>query len=62
MTKVTIKKNDYDEYELPTEVGTEAIYYTDDKDDAIGTAKLILGDDVEITFRRGTYNADEEGS
>lgn len=64
--KVTIRKNDYDEYELPTQFRDRgslpkkpcAIYYTDDKDDAIGTAKMILGADVECTFKRGTYDAE----
>lgn len=62
--KVTIKRNDYDEFELPTEFRDRgslpkrpcAIYYTDDKDDAIGTAKMILGADVEIRFAKGTYD------
>jgi len=28
------------------------IYYTDDKEDAIGTAKAIFGNNVDITFIR----------
>lgn len=56
--KITIRKNDYDEYEVPTPSADE-LYFTDDKDDAIGTAKLILGDDVEIRFAKGTYQNDD---
>jgi len=64
--KITIRKNDYDEYEVPTQFRDRgslpkkpcAIYYTDDKDDAIGTAQMILGADVVCTFKRGTYSID----
>lgn len=63
---VTIRKNEYDEYEVPTQFRDRgslpkkpcAIYYTDDKDDAIGTARMILGADVVCTFKRGTYDAE----
>ena len=58
--KCIIKRNDSDEYEVPTVIGlsgSDAIYYTDDREDAIGTAELILGKDVEIKFVRGTYDA-----
>ena len=62
----TIRKNEYDEYEVPTafvfhnrrEVAAE-IYYTDDKQDAIDTAKFAHRDDVAITWRRGTYGVEE---
>ena len=50
----TIKRNEYDEYEVVTD-SVEHIYYTDDKDDAIGTCIAFHGNDVEITHRRGTY-------
>lgn len=58
--KCRIRKNDYDEFEVPvpTPDAPQAIYFTDDKDDAIGTAKLILGADVVCTFSRGTYDAE----
>lgn len=59
MTKqIKVRKNEYDEYEVPvpTPDAPQAIYYTDDKDDAIGTAKMILGDDIVCTFKRGTYD------
>lgn len=65
-TTIAIRKNDYDEYEVPAEfvfhnrreVAAE-IYYTDDKDDAIGTAKMIHGADVVCKFKRGTYGEGE---
>jgi len=58
--KCNIRKNDVDEYEVPvpTPDAPQAIYYTDDKRDAIGTAEMILGADVVCTFRRGTYDAE----
>jgi hypothetical protein len=66
--KITIKRNDYDEYEVPTgsiRVGGQAvsprpdsIYFTDDKDDAEGTARYHHGDDVVIRHARGTYQED----
>ena len=63
--QVTIRKNEYDEYECPTafvfhnrrEVAAE-IYYTDDLEDGKSTVRLAMQDDPEeITFRvrRGTY-------
>lgn len=55
LTKITIRRNEFDEYEVPTP-DVDHIYYTDDKDDAIGTAIAFHGTDVEITHRRGTYN------
>lgn len=58
MKHIQVRKNDYDEFEVPTPTrdAPDSIYYTDDKDDAIGTAKMILGDDVVCTFKRGTYD------
>lgn len=66
MTAILIKKNEYDEFEVPTEfvfsnrreVAAE-IYYTDDKHDAIDTAKMIHGVDVVCKFKRGTYGEGE---
>lgn len=55
--KVVIKRNEYDEYEAPTGTnadGSMAIYYTDDKQDAIDTVKLLTAA-TEIVVRRGTY-------
>ena len=41
------------EYRVPGPQQTEAqAYYTDDKQDAIGTAKAIYGQQVAIKFRR----------
>ena len=51
---VTIKKlADWgDEYRVPSPDGTEAgAYYTDDKEDAINTARVMHGDDIVILFR-----------
>jgi len=63
--RVIIKRNDYDEFEVPTApAGAEAqefadgIYYADDRDDAIDTARFTFGADVDIVVRRGTYSGD----
>ncbi len=59
---VTIRQNEFDEFEVPTAFMGRAyitrptsIYYTDDKDDAIGTAQYHFGSDTKIVVRRGTY-------
>jgi len=62
---ITILKNEFDEYEVPTsfvfhnrrEVVAE-IYYTDDKADAISTCLFEHGD-VMFKFRSGTFNKGE---
>lgn len=38
------------EYQVPTGAGN--YYYTDDREDAIETARAIFGDAVKIGFRR----------
>lgn len=50
---ITITKNlNYGEYRVPGKKGTEAdSYYTDDKEDAIETAKAIHGKTAIIKFR-----------
>lgn len=50
---VILKNSSTQEYRVPGPKGTEAqAYYTDDKDDAIGTAKDMYGtEDITITFR-----------
>ncbi len=50
---VVIKKSTvYNEYRVPGKKDTEAsAYYTDDKDDAITTAKAEHGDNIVIKFR-----------
>ena len=55
--KIIIKKNDDDEYEVPTskDCAIPTIYYTDDLDDAIATAKYEHGDDAVCVVKRGTY-------
>ncbi len=57
MQVILIKKNEYDEYEVPTptEDAPDSIYFTDDRDDAVGTAHMILGDNITCIFRKGTY-------
>lgn len=52
--KITIKYHrGYDEYRVPSPDGSEAgAAYTNDKQDAIGTAKAMHGDHVAITFRK----------
>ena len=54
LTKVTILKNSgTGEYRVPGPAGTEAqAYYTDDRQDAVGTAKhMWKGYDIVLTFR-----------
>lgn len=57
--KITIiYSRDWDEYRVPSagfrdlDCGLDETYFTNDKEDAINTAKAIFGQDVEITFRR----------
>ena len=55
MNTVTIKKNSFDEYEVPAPT-TDCIYFTDDKEDAVDTAKLYHEPgSVKIVVRRGSY-------
>ena len=50
--KITITKDCDNEYRVPGPDGTEAqAYYTDDREDARGTALQVLGSDVVITWR-----------
>jgi hypothetical protein len=53
MKRITITRLvDWGEFRVPGPDGTEAqAYYTDDREDAIGTARAIYGPDVRITFR-----------
>ncbi len=52
--KITIKfDSEWGTYRVPGPDKTEAqAYYADDKEDAIGTAKAMHGEDVVIKFRR----------
>ena len=43
---------DYDEFNVPNVIPEDTGYFTNDKDDAIGTSKLVWGKDVQITFKR----------
>lgn len=44
---------DGDEYRVPGPKGTEAqAYYTDDREDAIGTAKLVYGTETVVKIRK----------
>lgn len=44
---------DGSEYRVPGPEGTEAqACYTDDKEDAIGTAKAVFGPNIKFSFRR----------
>lgn len=62
-----IRKNDHDEYEVPTGKrpdGELAVYYTDDREDARDTARYYAGvfdgePEPHITWRRGSYNVEE---
>lgn len=57
--QIQIRKNVHDEFEVPCP-SVEEIYYTDDRDDAIGTARMCHGDDVVCTFRNGSYDTGGE--
>ena len=50
--KIIIRYDEsYDEYRVPGPDGTdEQIYFTSDEEDAIDTAKVIFGKDVEIAI------------
>ena len=50
---VTIKYiRDYDEYRVPGANGKESTaYYTNDKQDALGTARLTYGPETSFRFR-----------
>lgn len=53
-----IRKNDYDEFEVPTGAwpnASDSIYFADDKQDAIDTAEFVHGPQVKCFIRRGTY-------
>lgn len=53
MARITIRF-DGEEYRVPGPNGTEEqAYYTNDKDDAIGTARLVFGPDVVTKIKRG---------
>jgi len=53
MKKVTIKKDANNEYRVPGITNREAeAYYTDDKEDAVNTAKAIHGENITVTFKR----------
>ena len=51
---IIIKKDDYNEYRVPSPDNTEAgAYYTDDKADAIGTATTMYHPKtIKVKFRR----------
>jgi len=50
---ITIQNNYDGEYRVPGPKGNEAqAYYTDDKQDAIDTAKKVWGNDVNIKFKK----------
>lgn len=62
MSIIRIRKNSYGEFEVPAPT-TDEIYYTDDKQDAIGTARTIHGcgandTSIECVIRSGSYNAE----
>lgn len=50
---ITILQASWGEYRVPGPKGTEAqAYYTDDREDAVGTAKAIYGQDTKVKFKR----------
>ena len=67
--RVRILKNMDGEFETPTgEFGNSGdgfrkdayVYFADDKQDAIDTARFTYGNDVEIAYARGSYQGDLE--
>jgi len=53
--RIVIFKNQYGEYEVPTNVEND-IYYTDDKQDAEDTARAAWHFvELNIVHKRGTY-------
>ncbi len=55
MTTIRIKRNTFDEYEVPT-TSTKEIYFTDDRQDAVDTARFFHGADISVSITRGTYS------
>ena len=65
MQQITIRKNDFDEYEVPTPStglgfnSTEQIYFTPDKQDAIDTCRVhffkAFKSDISIRISRGHF-------
>lgn len=53
--RVVIKRNEFDEFEVPAPT-TDEIYFTDDLQDAKNTLWSIHGSNVVIVVRRGTYS------
>jgi hypothetical protein len=54
---IIIKKNEWDEYEVPTVIGLDhCISYESSRQDAIDTARFCHGQDAKLAFRSGTYN------
>jgi len=63
--RVIIKRNDFDEYEVPTDSPSHpassfeaGLYFTDDREDALVTCQLAFDGDADIVWRRGSYQAD----
>lgn len=60
--KVIIKKNEYDEYEVPTQfglTGADQICFEDDKEAANDTARYAhRGFEIRIVHQRGTYTVE----
>jgi len=57
-----VKKNEWGDFEVPTQkglTGADSIYYADDKQDAIDTARYVHGQDVKVIVRKGTYGIEE---
>lgn len=59
--RVTIKANDYEEYEVPTPTADapDSVYFTDCKYDAFDTARHHHGILADIVFVRGSYNMED---
>ncbi len=64
MFRINIRKNDSGEFEVPTDradsvLGAQtSIYYTDDRSDAITTARFVhglYGYQISVMVKRGTY-------
>lgn len=61
--RVVIKRNTYDEWEVPTVIGTsgsDSIAFESSRLAAFDTARFLHGDDAVIVVRTGTYIINEE--
>jgi len=59
--RCVIKKNQYGEWEVPTQfglTGADQIAFEDDRGAAEDTARYVHGVDIKIVHQRGTYTVE----